>query len=223
MRDGTLTRERIEETAMALFVSKGVTETTIRDIAQGAGVAEGALYRHYRGKDELIVDLFARHYAAFANRLERAHAPFPATCGRLEGMIEECCRVFDQEPVLFSFLLLVQHHSIQRIEGGDTTVETVRAVIARGIERGEVQRGALISPPRWPWASTSSLPPSRPMADFPGRCCRSPRGLPLLAGTCSRSDLPAFTTSVTPWPTPNSTCSRAAASCRSSSPNSSAR
>ena len=42
MRDGTATRERIEQAAMGLFVSQGVSETTIRDIAHGAGVAEGA-------------------------------------------------------------------------------------------------------------------------------------------------------------------------------------
>jgi len=40
MRDGTATRERIDQNAMALFASKGVAETTIRDIAQSAGIAE---------------------------------------------------------------------------------------------------------------------------------------------------------------------------------------
>jgi len=138
MRDGTATRERIEETAMALFVSKGVTETTIRDIAQGAGVAEGALYRHYPSKDELILDLFQRHYAAFAARLDHLQAAHPHTRDKLAAMIEECCRIFDEEPVLFRFLLLVQHHSLRRVEGRDTPVEIVRAVLAHGMETGDI-------------------------------------------------------------------------------------
>ena len=62
MRDGKATRERIEQAAMGLFVSQGVSETTIRDIATAAGVAEGALYRHHRGKDELILALFERNW-----------------------------------------------------------------------------------------------------------------------------------------------------------------
>jgi AcrR family transcriptional regulator len=140
MRDGTATRERIEQTAMGLFVSQGVSETTIRDIARGAGVAEGALYRHYPGKDELIHALFSRHYAAFARRLDRAHAPFSRCRDKLEAMVTECCRAFDGEPVLFRFLLLVQHHSIHRVEGLETPVEAVRKVLAGGMERGEIRR-----------------------------------------------------------------------------------
>lgn len=138
MRDGTATRERIEQTAMGLFVTQGVAETTIRDIAQGAGVAEGALYRHYPGKDELIHALFSRHYADFAHRLASTHAPHAATRDKLAAMIEACCRTFDEERVLFCFLLLTQHHSIERIEGPETPVEVVRAVIVGGMERGEI-------------------------------------------------------------------------------------
>ena len=87
MRDGQATRERIERTAMALFVEKGVAETTIRDIAHGAGVAEGALYRHFRGKDELVIGLFAQHYAAFARRLDGVQARHAGTRARLGAMI----------------------------------------------------------------------------------------------------------------------------------------
>jgi AcrR family transcriptional regulator len=141
MRDGTATRERIERAAMGLFVAQGVTETTIRDIAQGAGIAEGALYRHYRGKDELILELFQRHYAAFAKRLELLQADFPHSRDKLQAMVGECCRVFDDDAVLFRFLLLVQHHSLHRIEGPDTPVEVVRAVIAQGMARGEILKG----------------------------------------------------------------------------------
>lgn len=141
MRDGTATRERIEQTAMGLFVAQGVTETTIRDIAAGAGIAEGALYRHYRGKDELVLALFSRHYAAFAQRLDELQASRFHTRDKLAAMIEECCRVFDEDPVRFRFLLLVQHHSLQRVDGQDSPVEVVRSVLASGMERGEVPKG----------------------------------------------------------------------------------
>jgi AcrR family transcriptional regulator len=141
VRDGTATRERIEQTAMTLFVNKGVTETTVRDIAQGAGVAEGALYRHYPGKDELILDLFQRHYAAFAHRLDELQAARLHTRDKLGAMVEECCRFFDDDPVLFRFLLLVQHHSLHRVEGPDSPVEVVRTVLAEGMAKGEILRG----------------------------------------------------------------------------------
>ena len=138
MRNGTATRERLEQTAMGLFVAKGIAETTIRDIAQGAGIAEGALYRHYRSKDELILELFSRHYAAFAHRLDALQRRHAHSRDKLAAMVEECCRVFDQDPVLFRFLLLVQHHSLHRVEAPDSPVEVVRGVIADGMARREI-------------------------------------------------------------------------------------
>jgi len=139
MRDGTPTREKIERKAMELFVSQGVTETTIRDIAQAAGVAEGALYRHYRSKDELILALFERNYAAFAKRLHALAGEQADTREKLRAMVEECARVFDADPVLFQFLLLVQHHSLRRLdEGAVTPVDVVRQVLREGMARGEI-------------------------------------------------------------------------------------
>lgn len=140
MRDGTATRERIDQCAMTLFATKGITETTIRDIAESAGIAEGALYRHYSGKDELIVELFARHYAAFARRLDELQAGVAHSRDKIAAMVEECCRIFDEDPVLFRFLLLVQHHSLQRVEGRVSPVEVVRKVIENGMAKGEIRK-----------------------------------------------------------------------------------
>ncbi|SRR5579883_277320 len=141
MRDGTATREKIERKAMELFVSKGVTETTVRDIAQAASIAEGALYRHFRGKDQLILELFQRNYGAFAERLEALQAGCRSTREKLRAMIEECARVFDADPVRFQFLLLVQHHSMRRLAHDQATpVEVVRRVVMDGMARGEIPK-----------------------------------------------------------------------------------
>ena len=66
----TDTRDRIETAAIDLFVEKGVAETTVRDIARAVDISEGALYRHFVGKEELVWQLFERHYLAFADRLQ---------------------------------------------------------------------------------------------------------------------------------------------------------
>ena len=43
MRHGTKTKKLMPETALRLCVAKGVTETTIRDLATAAGLARGEI------------------------------------------------------------------------------------------------------------------------------------------------------------------------------------
>ena len=86
------TRGRIEQAALQLFVEKGVAETTIKDIARAVGLSEGALYRHFESKDELVWKTFERHYVAFAATL-LALAENEATArGKIAAMIRGFCR-----------------------------------------------------------------------------------------------------------------------------------
>src|SRR5882724_10743909 len=66
----TDTRDRIEHAALRLFVEKGVRDTTVRDIARAVDMSEGALYRHFPSKEDLVWTLFERHYVAFAHHLQ---------------------------------------------------------------------------------------------------------------------------------------------------------
>jgi AcrR family transcriptional regulator len=142
MRDGTKTRERIEAAALRLFVEKGVAETSIRDIAQGAGVAEGALYRHHAGKDELVWSLFHTHYTDFAATLDALQRPEVGLKRKIEAMVGGFCRLFDADRTLFSFLLLVQHGQLAKLAPETpTAITVVGGVIARAIEGGEIAPG----------------------------------------------------------------------------------
>ena len=78
----TDTRDRIEKAAIRLFVEKGVAETSVRDIARAVGISEGALYRHFVSKDDLVWAAFERHYVEFAARLDALAA------GRDDGAAE---------------------------------------------------------------------------------------------------------------------------------------
>lgn len=139
VRDGRATRQRIHDAALRLFVEKGVTETSVRDLAQAAGIAEGTLYRHYASKHELVADLFASNYAAFARRLAELQAPLSSFRSRLDAVVAEVFRFHDDNPTLFRFLLLVQHQALPRVpEGEGNPVAVLQAMVEQGIRDGGV-------------------------------------------------------------------------------------
>lgn len=141
MRDGSDTRARLEREAMRLFVEKGVAGTSVRDVAEAAGVAEGALYRHFAGKEELVTTLFLTHYLEFARVLDGLQAEAGAMHDKLAAMIGEFCRFFDRDQVLFRFLLFAQHQQLAKVPADAMTpVDVIREVITGGMRRGEIPK-----------------------------------------------------------------------------------
>ncbi|MFJ4689891.1 TetR/AcrR family transcriptional regulator [Streptomyces sp. NPDC088766] len=69
------TRARILETAMRLFQERGYDRTTMRAIAQEAGVSVGNAYYYFAGKEHLIQGFYdrlaAEHRVAIGELLER--------------------------------------------------------------------------------------------------------------------------------------------------------
>jgi len=128
------TRDRIEQAAVRLFVEKGVAETSIRDIARAVGLSEGALYRHFEGKDELVWKAFERHYVAFAVTLQELAEQESTARGKVAAMIRGFCRAHDDNPTLFKFLLFIQHGQLSKLEPGTLTpVEVMRSVLDKAI------------------------------------------------------------------------------------------
>ena len=134
------TRRRLRTAALELFVEQGVVETTTRDLAKRAGIAEGTIYRHFESKDELVRDLFRDHYVRFGAELSRIQAE---TAGgidaKLRAMVDFMCRLYDEDPTLYRFLLLVQHAALPNIRTAPTSPAVIfRNLVARAIEQGEI-------------------------------------------------------------------------------------
>jgi len=75
------TRRRILEVALALFREKGFRQTTMRDIADGAGIALGTTYNYFPTKEHIAL-------AFFEQALDRVLARHRHECPR-DATIEE--------------------------------------------------------------------------------------------------------------------------------------
>src|SRR5688572_14816363 len=97
----TDTRQRIEDAATRLFV--------VRDITRAVGISEGALYRHFESKDDLVWQTFEQNYTSFALELQSLAARETGARQKVAAMIRGFCRAHDNNPTRFNFLVFVQH------------------------------------------------------------------------------------------------------------------
>jgi AcrR family transcriptional regulator len=69
-----LTRALVFETALKLFRQRGFDETSMRDIAEAAGLSLGAAYYYFRSKEEIVLQYYARVEERIAADEERLRA-----------------------------------------------------------------------------------------------------------------------------------------------------
>src|ERR1700757_4132062 len=107
-------KERIRREAMRLFVEHGVDAFSIGNIADAVGMKAPSLYAHFRGRDELIGDLFHASYAEYGRQLAEAAATPGGFRRQLEAMVRVVCGLHTEDELLFNFLLLTQHGFLRR-------------------------------------------------------------------------------------------------------------
>jgi AcrR family transcriptional regulator len=64
-------RPAIVRAATLLFAERGIDATSMREIAEAAGVRDAAIYRHFSGKDDLAREIFLSWYGWHCRELLR--------------------------------------------------------------------------------------------------------------------------------------------------------
>ena len=123
-RQAEATRQLLVSVARELFTQRGYAATSVEDIIQRAGVARGALYHHFPGKDALFRAVYDAVLADAASRVVMAAAAVPEPWGAvragLSAFLDACLEpAFRRVVVLDSVSVLQQ----QDWEGGITHVE----------------------------------------------------------------------------------------------------
>ena len=109
-------KPRIDRAALELFTTRGFDAATTREIAAAAGVSEGAIYRHYKGKEELAVALFLSLHKRMATLIQDAATAAPDFPSKVRAIVETYCQVADEDWLLFSFHLLSLHRFLPYYE-----------------------------------------------------------------------------------------------------------
>lgn len=131
---------------MRTFAEHGFARAKTRDIAAGAGVAEGTIYLYFEGKDDLLLTAFreqVRDFSEAVGRLLSERLPFAE---RLTRLVEMHFARIDQDPALATLLLLEARQSTKFYE--EPVREALRAyaaavdtVLESGVRDGALRSG----------------------------------------------------------------------------------
>ena len=137
-------QDRIMMAARKLFAEHGYDATTLRDVAQMAGLGLGTLFNYISDKRDLIYLVFNQEVSMVTDTSLAALRPWQSFHEKILSMVEAYYRLFGSEPILSRILLseLLQHtlgyHLAEYISTRDRFIHGLEEVVAGAQATGEI-------------------------------------------------------------------------------------
>ena len=104
-----LNRERrisgILDTAEKIFLDKGITETTMIDIAEESELSRATLYRYYKNKDDLVFAVELRIFSMLLDHLASVFQSADSGLEKINALLTQFIQLYDTYPNHFRFTL----------------------------------------------------------------------------------------------------------------------
>ncbi len=89
-------RDELLQIAAELFADKGFKNTTVRDIADAAGILSGSLYHHFDSKESMVDEILSTFQAELFARYDAVLASDEDTRAKLEAAVRVSFEAIDQ-------------------------------------------------------------------------------------------------------------------------------
>jgi AcrR family transcriptional regulator len=148
-------RDAILAAALDEFAARGFAATRLDDVARRAAVAKGTIYLHFADKEALFEELVRMELGPVVGALERAsHADFPFRV-MADQLVEIFVRsIFETRRKDVIRLVLTEGPRFPKLaefyyrEIISRVMQTIREVLRRAVERGELANDALVRFPQ---------------------------------------------------------------------------
>jgi AcrR family transcriptional regulator len=135
-------RPVIVRAATSLFARRGVDATSMRDIADAAGVREAAIYRHFASKDDMSREIFVSWYGWYSRQLREIVRGSGNVKGKVRRAAELELSAARQHPDAFIYFCQNEPRFLRSLPSDvprarDVLIELVK----QGQERHEVKAG----------------------------------------------------------------------------------
>jgi len=130
----------ILKASLNLFAGRGYDAVSVRDIAKEAGVSEAALYKHFKGKEEMARYIFSVIISDYTARLKMIDAEPEDAVGKLCRIVDVTYELYQQYPAEIRFTLLSQYLFWDSVAEELKPHFIFRKILAAGMELGEIPK-----------------------------------------------------------------------------------
>lgn len=139
--DDSPAKRRIMQDGLRLFAMRGLSATSIRDIAAVTGYSNPALYKHFKSKDALAITLFERSYREMAKQVALATRRVDGFESKFSAYVSAFANFFDNSPDAAIFVadnLPSLWPQVANAFHGQTIVTDTRDLLSLGKKEGFV-------------------------------------------------------------------------------------
>ncbi|MEW6030673.1 MAG: TetR/AcrR family transcriptional regulator [Chloroflexota bacterium] len=138
-------RREIFDASVSIFLKKGFQETTMREIAEVAGMGKSSLYDYFKTKDEILVFVFEEELNDLTSRAQSIALQNVSADKRLRQIMEMHLEFLVENKSLFMKLSLevqrLRLESQKRIQNGRYAYQDlIRGLIEEGIREGAFRK-----------------------------------------------------------------------------------
>ncbi|MEK4231355.1 TetR/AcrR family transcriptional regulator [Solibacillus sp. FSL H8-0538] len=100
MKKGELTRRNIIRKSATIFNTKGYMTTSMSDIIQETKIQKGGIYRHFKDKEQLMVESFHFSTEIMRNHLKASVSQHDNSTDKLIAFVEAFLELSEGEPIV---------------------------------------------------------------------------------------------------------------------------
>lgn len=143
-RPTSVRRREIIEAARVVITERGMRALTIGAIARTVGVSDGAIYRHFRGKKQILAGLIEDIDDRLARRIDLIDGDPESGLIRLESVLRDNVAPSTTTGVSFMVIAEVLMNGDDELRtlmqtAVDKHLEMIEAQLTIGVQRGEVK------------------------------------------------------------------------------------
>lgn len=150
MKKGELTRRTIIRKSATIFNQKGYMTTTMSDIIQETNIQKGGIYRHFKDKEQLMIESFHFSTEIMQNHLLTSVSQHKNATDKLIAFVEAFLQLSGSEPIVGGCPIFNAAIEMDDLEGNallpsiseamDMMIKWIVKIIEDGIRHRELKQ-----------------------------------------------------------------------------------